>query len=104
MVKYNAAATIGATIPPPRLWEIFQIAPKRPRSCFGYHLASVMKDGPTPKPWKKPLRTTNTKKKARLSAKLIKILIIAQQIRPKAINFAGLALSARLLMKPLLRP
>ena len=50
-----------------------------------------MKDGPTPKPWKKPLRTTNTKKKARLSAKLIKMLIIAQQIRPKAINFAGLA-------------
>jgi len=64
----------------------------------------VIKDGPTPNPWKKPFSTTKTKKKARLSAKLIKILIIAQQMRPKAINLAGLALSARLLIKPLLRP
>ena len=78
--------------------------PKATTFLFWIPFSKCDEDGPTPKPWKKPLRTTNTKKKARLSAKLIKILIIAQQIRPKAINFAGLALSARLLMKPLLRP
>ncbi|RRE78152.1 hypothetical protein EAN97_22980 [Klebsiella pneumoniae] len=38
----NAAPTIGATIPPPTLWEMFQNAPTRPRSRRGNQFAIVI--------------------------------------------------------------
>jgi len=75
------------------LWEIFQIAPIVPRADLGYHLAMVIKEGPTPKPWKKPFKTMRMRNIVKLSAKPMSKFMRAHMIRPKTINFLGLHLS-----------
>ncbi|MNI58867.1 hypothetical protein D3C73_1139980 [compost metagenome] len=100
----KAVPTIGATIPPPTLCEIFQKAPTRPRSLRGNQLAIVINEGPTPIPWNKPLNTTSVANIQNPVLKPNPTFTMAHKTRPHAIKTLGLALSARLLIIPLLIP